>query len=413
MQKAFIAVFVFLVGIGVSISFQNCGGSSLEANDSENGGNLTVDVTNEETGNGSGDGGDGTGGGDGGTGGGGQFSFNLNNGDNIFYTKGGGLSLDLATSRILSKVYYTMMESHIYEQRGTTFPRDLPTAYCTNSALPHCVHTTTAPCVGLGCFKGPSPVRCHWQKRMTTPEINNTFQALNAIQFLNRTVTPDEPMIADCNQPILDFFKETQSLQLSLADRGCVPDGMYYSVNDTGNAIEAIFDNELDAIGALMDNGGGSEYCNNYAAYAWDTTKFTYRANSGFTTQINSFFYEVTYENQRVNMRFKESGSNDILCANMVPVQNTEVDTLFPQDGIQYEVLRTNVAIADAPTSEITYEDPVDGGAVWRLFLTRASALTATGGAIMNQTQGDAISALIQNVLVNRAKTAGMTGACP
>jgi len=421
MLKFFASFMIFVVGMGVSMTFQNCGGSSLKANSSDND-NLRVEVLNEDatSGDDDDDGGDGTGGETG------EFSFNLNDGDNIFFVKGGGLSLDLATSRILAKVYYSMIESHVFEQRGVTFQRDLPSGYCKNSALPHCEHLSTAPCVGLGCFKGPSPVRCHWQKRMSTAEINNTFTALNSIEFLNRSVSATDPMISDCNNPMLYFYKTGSSLELSLANPACVPHGQYYAANESGNNITAIFNNEIDEILALTDNSGGSEYCNNYSAFSWDTTKFIYRAFSGFVRPEDSYRYEVSYEARQlmiqgqlrlvgaVDMIFKEPGDATLYCANNVPVQDTEIeDILFPSEGFLYEILRTNTAIADLSTAEITFEDPVDGGNDWRFFLDRGSALTATGGPIMIGSQADAIKNIVQTVLVNRAKVSGLANPCP
>ena len=404
MKKGLGFLFIFLASLSISVIYQNCGQSSMKANSSDNGG-LTVEVlpngndttTGDET---TGDPNK-------------PFSYNLNNGDNVFYVTGGGLSLDLSTSRILSKIYYTLMESHVFEQAGVTFPRDLPNSYCANSALPHCAHLNNAPCLGYGCFAGTSPVRCHWQKRMSTADVNITFQALNEITFVNRKVSAQDPMIADCNDPNLYFYKENESLGLSLANRACVPDGQYYASQTSADGIKTIFNNELDSIKQLMDPTGGSEYCNNYSAYAWDTTKWRYQSNSGFSPPENSYHYEASYENQRVDLKWKEPGDTTLYCATGVPLQPAELDAFFPKSGLQYEIMRTQSAIVDAPTSEITFEDPVDGGLVWQLFLTRASALTNTGGAILDSTQASAIRDMIETVLVQRAKTNQMAQACP
>ncbi len=426
-KKALLAVVTFVIGLGVSVTFQNCGGSSLQANNSENGDGFNVEVLDDKNGEG-----------DGGTtvGENGEFSFNLNQGDNIFYTNGGGLSLNLSTVRYLRKVHYALLESHIYEQRGTTFPRDLPTAYCANSALPHCAHTTTAPCVGLGCFKSDVPVRCHWQKRTSTADGNRIKAALEAINFVNRVVTPNEPMIADCNNPLLYFYSVGKTLDLSLADKACVPDGMYYALDSSGDDVQTIFDTELTDIAALTNNQGDPEYCNKYSAYAWDTSKATYSSRSGFTTPENAYQYDVEFEARVIqvddkdvlagmaNLVFREpqsrGGDGNTYCADNVPVQPQEIDAIFPgtemdsnEDGLIYEVMRTQAVIADASTAEITYEDPVDGGSVWRLFLDRGTALTHSGGAILDADQGDAIRNVMETVLVNRAKTSGLAQPCP
>ncbi len=417
MNKVLLSVMAFIVGVGMSISFQNCGGSSLQANSSDNDG-LQVDVVNDEEDDGTI------------TGENGEFGFNLGRGDNIFYTTGGGLSLDFATTRFLSTAYYVFLETHVYEQRGTTFTRDLPTAYCTNSALPHCAHTTTAPCVGLGCYKSTTPVRCHWQKRASTAEMNRAIGALSNIQFVTRNVTAEDPMISDCNDPLLYFYKEGSSLDLSLAQKGCVPDGMYYAVDNSGDDIQTIFDAEINDVDALTNNQGDPEYCNLYANYYWGTSKVTYSSRSGSAqAPEDSYAYDVTYEAKTISIngedrlagmadlvfREPESGAGDgnTYCANGVPVQPAEIDVLFPEEGLNYEVLRTQSAVSTVPTSEVTYEDPVDGGSVWRLFLTRGTALTHSGGPIVDAAQAQAIQNIMETVLVNRAKTSGLAQPCP
>lgn len=421
MQKSGIALFVFFFGITVSVAFQNCGQSALRANSSDTGDGLRVDVvdnsSNDPNGNGNSNDGSNSDG---------DFSFDLNNGDNIFFVSGGGMSLNLSTSRILAKLYYSMMESTVYEQRDTTFTQDLPSSYCNNSALPHCAHMSAEPCVGLGCYKSTTPVRCHWQKRMSTAEINNTFDALNSLEFLTRSVSPEDPMIADCNSPLLHFYQQNKTLDVSLANPACVPDSSYYAINSSGDNIKAIFNNELDNVSALTNNQGDPEFCNNYSSYAWDSTLVEYKSHSGLTMDANSSFrFEMKYEARTLTINgqtalagaadliFKEAGSDALLCANSVPVQPTELDVLFPSDGLQYQIYRTDSAVSDISTAEVKYEDPVDGGATWKLYLDQGTAMTYTGGAIMDQVHADAIKDLVETVLVNRAKTSGMAQPCP
>ncbi len=395
--------------------FQNCGGSTLKATSSDNGG-LPVqvfngdDVDNGDSGDDDNNGGD-NGGGDPGVGG--NFSFNLAIGDNIFYKVGGGNSLNLATSRILAKLYDTYFETHIYEEAGVSFQADLPTDYCENSALPHCAHMQSDACVGYGCFKPDQPVRCHWQKRMSKALENNSLAALSSLRFLNRQVSSDDPMIADCNSPLLFFYKENSSLELSLAPRACVDDGQYYATDESKGGVMAIFNNEQDSVAQKMSNDGGEEFCNSYSSYAWNTSKWSYQAGSGMGTFESSFSYQVQYENQRVNMRWKEAGDPTFYCATEVPVQPTELDVFFPASGLQYEIVRTGALLADANTAEITYEDPVDGGSVWRLMLSRATAHTVGGGAVVDSSQASAINQTIREVLVNRARISGMAAECP
>lgn len=402
-----------VTGLIITMIFQNCGSGSLKANTSNS--NNQVNVTNGDND------GDSSNGSNGSTPG--QFSFNLSSGDNVFFTKGGGMSLDLSTSRILAKLYYTMMESHIFEQRGTTFNNDLPASFCQNSAHPHCEHTTTAACTGLGCFKGNSPVRCYWQKRMSANDINIAFNALNSLNFVNRKVTEQDPMIADCNDPNLFFYNATSSLELSLADRRCVQNEQYYASEGTGDNVKTVFEDEINDLLGLTDNSGGSEYCNNYAAYSWDTTSVTFRSQSA-SGSANPFSYEITYQARLMsvqgqqalagaaNLRFMEPGNSTVFCANNVAVDPTELSgALFPSEGLQYEVLRDQTA-SSFDRAEVVYQDSVDGGKNWKFFLDRNSALVEGGGAIILASQANAIKNLMQTTLINRAKNNGQAQPC-
>jgi hypothetical protein len=101
-------------------------------------------------------------------------------------------------------------------------------------------------------------------------------------------------------------------------------------------------------------------------------------------------------------------------------VQPVEIDIIFPgteqngdEDGYVYEVVR-GLSALDLPTAEITFEDPSDGGSVWRFFLDRVSAaLNQGGGAVLNASQGDAVRDVMERVLVERAKTSGIAQPCP
>ncbi len=415
MKKIVGSLLIFVLGLGGSMIYQNCGGSSLRANSSDNDG-LRVEVDPlEDDGNSDDDdvvvtpGDD-----DDDTGSNPDFRFNLNNGDNFFFTTENPTTEVLSTTRVSLKSYYTVMTTHIYESPSVTFQRDLPsTGYCQNSALPHCAHQNPFVCLEYGCFEGQNPVRCHWQRRMSTADINTTFQAINEIRFLNRIVDAENPMIQGCNDPLLSFHKETSSLAVSLADRSCVPDGSYYANGNSGSGITTIFNSEVQRVSSHLVNNNSPEYCNNYSIYSWNTTKWRYRSRSGFVPENQSYFYNVEYENQRVSMRYKKAGENEIKCASGVPVQPAELPTFFPTTGLGYEVLRTETAVADLPTAEITYEDPVDGGAVWRFFLNRGSALTNSGGAVMHPNQSEAIQRMIEETLVAEAERIGAANECP
>jgi hypothetical protein len=427
MWKAIIAVSVLIIGLTISMVFQNCGGSSLEANDSNNP-VLTVDNPLEDNrqNENSGDGTDGDGDGDGDDDGG--FNFNLNNGDNVFYLNGGGQSLDTASSRILARLDYTMLESHIYEQQGASFDPDIPMSYCQGSALPHCEYRFNEPCRGLGCLETNTPVRCHWQKRLSENDINTVFPMLNELEFLQRVLNPDEMVTPDCNTPILTFFGQETSLELSMAERACVPDGQFFISNDTGDNLATFFNGELDSILSLTDNQGGAEFCNNFSAYVWTSTNVLYISRSGNVPANDEFSFRVNFvprnimiDNEQqlagmVDMVFQEAGNDRrFFCANNVPVQPDEIlGVFFPENGVQYEFFRPSVFFPNLPQPHrhITYTDPADNGRDWQFYLDRDSAITERGGAVLLGSQSQALVNLVENVLVQRARDAGLAEVC-
>ncbi|NQZ19727.1 MAG: hypothetical protein HRT44_10790 [Bdellovibrionales bacterium] len=66
-------------------------------------------------------------------------------------------------------------------------------------------------------------------------------------------------------------------------------------------------------------------------------------------------------------------------------------------------MLRTNVQVADAPVSRITYEDSGDNGAVRQFYLNNMSAQSfAGGGAVLDSGAASTISNTIE-LLIQRA----------
>ncbi|MEM7647086.1 MAG: hypothetical protein AAF203_09270, partial [Pseudomonadota bacterium] len=341
--------------------------------------------------------------------------FNPNRGDSVTFIEGGGLSLDLRTSKVSIQKFYNMMESTIYESRGTTFsPFDLPASYCDQSALPHCQHINSVTCQGTDCPPISAPVRCHWQKRMSSADVNNAYGGLSNIGILTRDVTPQDPMIADCNTPGLLFDINGDPLAVSMADYSCVPDKSYY-VSQGGDFLAAVFTTELNRVANL------GVACNSYSNYSWLSTKWTYASTGGFTIQLNQSFRNVSYEViddvvngqpvQRgiVDLRWKDAGDLQVYCAD--DVFFNEYDALFPEDGLQYEIFRPQAVIADVPTARITYEDPSDGGQVWTFFLDRGSAMSNAGGPILSEADANTVRNTVE-LLINRAKTLELGSAC-
>ena len=407
MSKGFGYLLVFIASVSVTIGYQSCGKSSVKANSSDNDG-LQVDVSpltddgadptaaecDSEN----------------------SLGLNLNCGDNFFYVSTSQATDRVATSRVLIKSYYVLMESHVYEAPSVTITNDLPQAYCENSALPHCAHLNNFVCQGFGCFEGPQPVRCHWQKRMNNALQNTTFNALRELRFVTRIVDNENPYVAGCNDPNLSLFKEKSSTDVSLAPKACGPDGRHYAVDPTGEGLRSIFANEISVVESNTNNTDEGEYCNNYSVYSYDTTKFNFRSQSGFVPQDQSFFYEAQYEALPVpndpngtmygsiDLRWKNAGDATTYCIADFPINKEEIDTFFPSSGLRYEVHRPNGIISDVGTAEITYEDPVNGGANWRFFLTRGSSLTNGGGAIIDSTQAAAIRSMIEDTIIVAAQ---------
>lgn len=420
MRKGLTFFAVFAASVIFTMVYQSCGDSSIQSNPSSNGG-LQVEPGNPPpapTPGGDGTGGDGTGGdgtggdgtgGDGtggdGTGGVGPFAFNLGNGDNILFVDDAGADSELGMSMVYTKLYYTMADTTIYYTDATAPTDDLPTNYCANSAFPHCRTYNGSNCTDFGCFNVNQVVRCNSQSRMNSATITNTFAIINATQFLNRVATPDDPVTPNCNNPKMFFNAETQSLEISLADRSCVPDGKYYATGGGSDVIN-IFSNYLSNV-----NGAGV-FCNNYSLYAWNTTKFAYLSSPGYTTQQLAQWRAVNYENALVSLRFKDSGDTTEYCATNVYINPPGLDVFFPASGVNYKMVHTGVAVADAPTAQITYEDPVDGGATRTFFMNDISATTNRGGAVIEAAQAQAMRDHVE-VLVNRAKSLNMAQPCP
>lgn len=396
MKNGLSLLVVFIFSLAISITFQNCGNSSLKANSS--GDTIKVPIPGDNSG--SDNDGDGNGGGNNGR------VFNLENGDNILYVTGGGSNPDLASSRLIYKQFGseaadTYLDSIIYEQAGVSHESDLPSSYCSDSALPHCRHINNFTCQGIGCFEPDQLIRCHWQNSMSNSDINNLFSAINSLKYGNKV---DETYIDGCNNPKLSFNTSKDKLEISLAAKECVPDGDLYAVNGTNEAVKDVFNNELNGLRTLMDAEEQTDFCNNYSTYYWNTTKFTYNSVSGYTPAENAYSYSMSYEGQFVSMKFKEPGENEV-CAEAVPIQPSQMDIIFPPGGLKYDVFRAAVAVADAPHSHIIFEDPIDGGAHWKFYMNQISAMTFNGGPYLEQTQSDAIKNLLENTLVELVKS--------
>jgi hypothetical protein len=404
-MKSFFSYFLlFIMSATVTVTFQNCGDSSMRSNSSEVE-ELTVDIIPIDEENDGDPDGDGSGDG--------EFSFNLNRGDNILYRRGAGESLFQLSVRVLLKSFYVLKETTINENWGTTFTNDLPNAYCENSALPHCYHINLNTCMAIGCASIPAPVRCHHEKRMSTAERSETFQTINSLAFVNRNIQPDEPIMMDCNEPTLFFFSTNNTLEVSLANRSCVPQGQYYATAGAGN-ISTLFENEL----SMVDDKG--DFCNRYASYNWSTTRFTYNSqSSGNTLPENRVIRqaEITFSGEGTplaSLVFKDSGNNTVFCANNVFVNPPQLDAFYPplNGGLDYKILRPESVLVDGPTHQVTYEDPVDGGARWHFYLSDTAALTQGGGAVIRANQAQAMMDQIE-VLVERARSLGQAAACP
>lgn len=391
MKHPLIYVGFFFACFGITLFFQNCGGSSIQSNPSLRD-DLTVDVspndsqseqTPSEPGDPSSPGGD--------------FSFNLNNGDNIFFQRAESGEQHLATSRLIARSFYTLKESSFYELAGTSFATDLPMEFCTNSALPHCAHLLESSCNSFGCFETDQPVRCHQQRRMTEDEVTASFTDLNSLSFVNRTVLPDDPAPENCNDPLVSFFSENQSLTISLAERTCVPDGDYYATSGSA-ALQTLFNGELGTVDVSAD------FCNLYSSYNWSTTQLTYKAESAANVPPEQYrLRQVRYENQQAEIRFQDPGE-EAVCARDIFVNPPEIDELFPDSGLEYQVSRFDSAGTDLNVAEVRYEDPVDGGAHWHFFLNEEAAHGAGGGPILTNARAQAMAEKVE-VLVERAKT--------
>ncbi len=395
MKNVFGLITLFILSLSMSFFYQSCGESSIQANSSGKDG-LQVVVTPDNP--------DGPDGGGDGNGGNTSFSIELGKGDNIFYLNGGGLSLNLRSARIYSKLFSTNMESIIYHPAGTVLDPDLSSGYCADSALPHCQHIDRMTCLGIGCHEPNQPIRCHWQKRLSGEEINTALQAINSMFFITREVTPADPMMSDCNDPRLFFYTSKNTFEVSLTDKVCVPDGQFFA-SQGADAVKGVFNAELNRVQNL------TMACNNFATYVWNSTEWKYRSNSGFTTALNSQFREIDYKNAKSKIRYKNSGNAKTFCNPDVFVNPAEVAAFFPASGINYEVLITDAQIADAPVSEITYKNVGEEGD-WHFLLDQVSAQTYRGGAIISEAQAMAIKQAVE-VLVTRAQSLPTTVECP
>lgn len=384
MKKGLGLFFIFAASVAVAMAFQNCGESSITANSSDNNvptdnGTLTVN------------GGDGA-----------LYTFDLGKGDNVFYLFEGGFTGDLKMSRILSKLYYVIMESHLYEGPGAARPAELSASYCQNSAFPHCNHINSSTCTGLGCYQTNRPVRCHWEARMSNDDINSVFSSLNSLNMLIRN--DDGPVAADCADPKLFLNSQITQLDIYLGPKDCIAKDSYYSANG-GTEAKALFNNELGQI----DNEG--DMCNNYSSYSWDSTKWVYEDMSG--NSPNPSFRKVSYENAQADLEWKDASDSTIYCAENVFVNPPGVEIFFPSSGLQYEMYRSPVVVADAATTQITYEDPIDNGAVRTFYFNEVTAQSHEGGgAILSAAQGQAMKDHVE-VLINRAKSLSLDQECP
>ncbi len=389
MKRTFLYTFVFVCSATVSVLFQNCGDSSMRSTEST-GEELTVDIIPEQGNNSSND-----------------FNFNLNQGDSVVYNLGSSESAEQSMSRIYGLRFYTIKESILFESRGTTFNPDLPESYCENSALPHCIHLNTMTCMGSNCPPLPKPIRCHLQKRMSTREVQTTFDSLNNISFMARAASEDDPFVPDCNTPLLSFVGLDKNLTASLADRSCVPPGDFY-ISAGAGPILSLFNNELAEVNDL------GELCNRYSTYHWSTSSFNYLQQSSVSTaEVNRKIRIINYENQVASLRFKEAGESRFYCANIV-MTPAELSIFFPTQagGLQYLVVRPQDTPVDVDRHEIVYSDPIDGGAHWKFYLNEPAAEALNGGAVLSSPQADLIESLVQS-WVDRVQSSSDNHNCP
>lgn len=412
MKKGLLFLFIFIAGIATTLIYQNCGGSSIDAKSSGKDG-LPVDVSAGDGDGDGGNGGDGDGGnggdgdgGNGGDGGGGSgtdidHKYNVATGDTILFRNIG--TANLSTSRFRKQLYYYFLDTHTYHADNATIANDLPDSYCEKSALPHCLHINEVTCQSIGCTQ-PSKqiVKCYRQKRLTNAQKDNIAAILNALKFDLRNVTAQDPTIAGCDNPKLFFYGSgNKSLELSLAAKSCVPDDKYFAVAGI-NGVSTLFNSEITSVTNKTDD------CNLYSVYSWDKTKFTYKAQSGFTTAANAELREVTYipptdKKPVAKIRFKERGSTKTYCADKVFINPPELDVVFPAAGIPYSIYHTGAQLADGATTEISYQNATDGANKWQFFLNQTTAQAHRGGAILSEDQADDLKAMIQ-VLITRAK---------
>ena len=88
-----------------------------------------------------------------------------------------------------------------------------------------------------------------------------------------------------------------------------------------------------------------------------------------------------------------------------------EYNPWFPQTGLVYEIFRPQAFLADATSAEITYVDPMDNGAVRQFFLDRTTSSSVSGGAVLQQAQGNALKTSVE-MLIDRADDLSLTTVC-
>lgn len=397
--------------MGLLVLFQNCG-NDVQSKKSSNGGALDVEIPPADTGGNGGNGGNT--GGNGGNGGGGNtagcaaadratpLSFNLACGDAFMYQSGTGQILAFDAVKYTNKYGGTL---ETVELSGMPSAVDLSAAYCQNSALPHCRHINNKGCQGEACVPGNPAVSCNYEKTPNAADLGTFFTLVNGLSIVTNS---QDQMIADCDTPNFRLFSdELADVDVSLAQQACVPKGKLYA--NAGSAAMM-----LAANSKISDVKAMGDFCNNYAVgNLFEAAKFTYKARSGFGLASQTSSRTVDYiSKQKANIRYRNAGDPVEYCVSNLHVNPAEMQAFFPQAGLSYKVLKTPVALADAPTAEIEYSEPANGTDVLRFFLDNATAQTYMGGAVLDSAHSTAMKAAVE-ALIAQAEATQQSAACP
>jgi|GEM_PF-4892221 len=341
----------------------------------------------------------------------GLVALNLNNGDSVTYLKSGNVAPAAQQRVVMAKANGRILmttETQAAPADGNTAP-ELPQFYCQNSTLPHCRHLSQLECKSTHCDTSGIPVVCAEDIHISGSALTDLFGKLSGIETQEKKSQTGEASLADCDSPNVSFSKVGEApVIVSLAQRQCVQEGRLYG---TAN-FEPL---QTDMEGRISNVQAQSTSCNQFYRYRWKETAFTYAATSGNIPAPSNYMHEVVYKgDQRADLKFKNAGSNATLCATDILLNESEIRAFFPEGGLRYDVLKTNlVELADASTAQITFTDTSYGsGGEAKFFLNRNSAETYNGGAILDPVHENAIKAAVAQ-LNQRVSDGGVATACP